>query len=85
MIIERKAAKRMSDLIQMFKDLFGAYAPIENIASTIDDGNTVTTTYAYSIDFGAITHYILLIILFYTVCRVIGSIITNMGRSVTIR
>lgn len=75
----------MNDLIQMFRDLFGSYAPIENIASTIDDGTTVTTTYAYSIDFSAICHYILVIILFYTVCKVIGSIITNMARSVTIR
>ena len=48
-IIERKATIKMNDLIQQFKDLFGAYAPIENIASTIDDGLTVTTTYAYKL------------------------------------
>lgn len=75
----------MTDLIQQFRDLFGSYAPIQNVASTIDDGTNITTTYVYSIDFSAITHYILLIILFYTVCRVCGSIITNMSRSVTIR
>ena len=72
-------------MIDLFKQLFGEYVPIQEIASTIDDGTNVTTTYAYSIDFASVCHFILVIILFYTVCKVIGSIITNMSRSVTLR
>lgn len=72
-------------MIELFKELFGTYEPIQNVASIIDDGTNTVTTYAYSIDWSAICHYAMIIILFYTVCRVCGSIITNMARSVTIR
>lgn len=72
-------------MIELFKELFGTYEPIQNVASIIDDGTNTVTTYAYSIDWSAICHYVMIIILFYTVCRVCGSIITNMARSVTIR
>ena len=72
-------------MIEYFKTLFGEYQPIQNVASVIDDGTNTVTTYSYSIDWSAICHYVLVIILFYTVCRVIGSIITGMSRSVTIR
>lgn len=76
----------MNTLVDMFKDLFGSYEPIENVASVITDADGVTTTtYAYSIDFASVCHFLLVAILFYTVCRVIGSIITNMTRSVTLR
>lgn len=72
-------------MIDLFNDLFGQYTPIQNIASTISDGVNTTTTYQYNIDFGIICHYALIVILFFTVCKVIGSIITNLTRSVSIR
>lgn len=73
------------DLITMFKTLFGTYTPIQNIASVIQDGENTVTTYSYSIDWSAITHFALIVILFWTVCKVCGSVITNMSRSVTMR
>lgn len=73
------------DLIEMFKTLFGTYAPIQNVASVIQEGENTVTTYAYSIDWSAITHFALIVILFWTVCKVCGTVITNMSRSVTLR
>lgn len=71
----------MTDLIEMFKGLFGTYQPIQNVVSETAE----QTIYSYSWDFGAITHYILVIILFWCVCKCISSIFLNFSKGVSMR
>lgn len=66
-------------LIEWFKSLFGSYTPIQNIVSEVDG----VVTYSYSIDFAAVTHFILVIILFWCVCKTISCIILNMAKGVS--
>lgn len=70
------------DLILYFKTLFGTYEPIQNVVTTDADG---IITYSYSIDWGIITHYVLVIILFWCVCKCISSLILNMAKGVSVR
>lgn len=66
-------------IISIFKSLFGSYQPIQNVVSDVDG----VITYSYSVDFAEITHFILVIILFYTVCKCISCIILNMAKGVS--
>ena len=77
----------MTDMIQFFRELFGEYQPIQNVSSFQEDlANMVeTTTYSYSIDFSAIAHYILVIILFWCVCKCVSVFICNLSKGVSLR
>lgn len=70
------------DLITYFKTLFGSYQPIQNVVYTDADG---IVTYSYSIDWGILAHYVLVIILFWSVCKCISVIILNMAKGVNVR
>lgn len=72
----------MNTIIDLFKSLFGEYAPIQNVICTDADG---IVTYSYSIDWAIICHYILVIILFGCICKCVSSLILNVGKGVTLR
>lgn len=69
-------------LIALFKSLFGSYAPIQSVV-TIDATGIVT--YVYNIDFAIVTHYILLIILFWCACKCVATLLLNVGKGVAVR
>ena len=69
-------------IIDYFRALFGSYTPIQNVVTTDADG---IVTYSYSIDWSIIAHYVLVIILFWCVCKCICSLILNIGKGVAVR
>ena len=77
----------MNDLVSQFKDLFGYYEPIQNVASVIEDNvnMTETTVYSYSIDWASVAHFAIVVIIFFFVCKCISGIIFGMSKGVSIR
>ena len=69
------------DLIALFKSLFGAYSPIQNVVSEVDG----VVTYSYSIDWSIITHYAMILIIFWAICKCITLFILNLSKGVALK
>lgn len=60
----------MTDIVDTFRSLFGAYAPIQSIVSgTVEGGDVV---YEYSVDFSYLFHAFFVLIILYGITRLIG-------------
>lgn len=60
----------MNDILDVFRSLFGTYTPIQSIVSgSVENGDVV---YAYSIDWTYIFHAVFVLIVLYSITRLIG-------------
>lgn len=60
----------MNDILEVFRSLFGTYTPIQSIVSgSVENGDVV---YAYSIDWTYIFHAVFVLIVLYSITRLIG-------------
>lgn len=60
----------MNDILEVFRSLFGTYTPIQSIVSgSVENGDIV---YAYSIDWTYIFHAVFVLIVLYSITRLIG-------------
>lgn len=60
----------MNDILEVFRSLFGTYSPIQSIVSgSVENGDIV---YAYSIDWTYIFHAVFVLIVLYSITRLIG-------------
>ena len=58
-------------MVSMFRQLFGTYEPIQNLVSG-DPLDPTTCVYSYSIDWAYVFNCIVVVVLFYSLCRLIG-------------
>lgn len=60
----------MSTILDTFRSLFGTYTPIQSVVSgTVEGGDIV---YAYSIDWSYLFHALFVLIILYSITRLIG-------------
>lgn len=60
----------MNNILEVFRSLFGTYTPIQSIVSgSVENGDVV---YAYSIDWTYIFHAVFVLIVLYSITRLIG-------------
>lgn len=63
----------MNNILEVFRSLFGTYSPIQSIVSgSVENGDVV---YAYSIDWTYIFHAVFVLIVLYSITRLIGIIL----------
>lgn len=60
----------MSNILDLFRSLFGIYEPIQSVVSgSVENGDIV---YAYSIDWSYIFHALFVLIILYSITRLVG-------------
>lgn len=72
----------MQSLLDMFLQLFGNYEPIQ--CETVIDQSGQVFTYEYLTNWGTIANYIFAGIVLFCVCKTLGTLIGNIGRSVSV-
>lgn len=60
----------MSNILDLFRSLFGTYEPLQSVVSgSVENGDIV---YAYSIDWSYIFHALFVLIILYSITRLVG-------------
>ena len=60
----------MNNIVDLFRSLFGTYEPIQSVVSgSVENGDIV---YAYSIDWTYLFHAVFVLIILYSITRLIG-------------